>query len=59
MGGSRREALAVSGGTEPVVGLETAGEAALVGPIERPMPVTGSSECGSRTAACSARSWPR
>ena len=34
MRGSGGEALAVGGGAEPVVGLEAAGEAALVGPAD-------------------------
>src|SRR6266581_9699494 len=35
MGGSGRETLSVGGGAEAVVGFETAGEAALVGPADR------------------------
>ncbi len=35
MGGPGGEALSVGGGAEPVVGLETPGEAALVGPADR------------------------
>ena len=35
MGGSGSEALAVGGGAEPVVGLEAAGEVALVRPAHR------------------------
>jgi len=35
MNGPGGEALAIGGGAEPVMGLEAAGEAALVGPADR------------------------